>query len=346
MGENNFINSLKFNEDFAPLRKDDEIKFWGETEMKNLIEFYLKNKPENKDISDKEIKENAGRFKINCILGNNWGGKSRLFEGILKNKIEIKNWKNDLSLLAISSNEFKTIKELDTCIDKKNINNLIILDDFFILSNIKSYSTNDYLLWGKWHWNDFIYYFFNFFVKNNNLRLLSSFLWNNIKNFWILSWYNTVINVDELLKNRNNKVANNQKKVNKDRYIINYKILNLLSKKSFFNDINYLNSKNTWLYKFIDYKDIKELSIFFNFLCWFFISKNKEKFPNVFNENWIFIKIFKKDRKKIFWKLIIILFLDLFKWIGKKDENKIEYILSIEKDFLELYEKIILQKKI
>jgi ABC-type cobalamin/Fe3+-siderophores transport system ATPase subunit len=41
---------------------------------------------ENK--SDKEIKDNSERFKINCVLGNNGGGKSRLFEGILRNKEE------------------------------------------------------------------------------------------------------------------------------------------------------------------------------------------------------------------------------------------------------------------
>jgi hypothetical protein len=40
-----------------------------------MIEFYLKNKnnlPENTDKkTDEEISKNAKRFKINCVLGNN-----------------------------------------------------------------------------------------------------------------------------------------------------------------------------------------------------------------------------------------------------------------------------------
>lgn len=85
----NFLESIEFQEDFPPFKwvTDDtkwtKIEFWWEKEVQKMIEFYLKNKnnsPENTEKkSDEEIKKNAERFKINCVLGNNWGGKSRLF---------------------------------------------------------------------------------------------------------------------------------------------------------------------------------------------------------------------------------------------------------------------------
>lgn len=72
----NFLESIKFEEEFLPFKKDTKIEFWGEQKVQRMIEFYLKNKwIEN-------YKENAERFKINCVLGNNWGGKSRLFHSI------------------------------------------------------------------------------------------------------------------------------------------------------------------------------------------------------------------------------------------------------------------------
>ena len=191
MGENNFINSLKFNEDFLPFKKNDEIKFWGETEMKNLIEFYLKNKPENKDISDKEIKENAGRFKINCVLGNNWGGKSRLFEGIYKH-IKWWNWTG--------------IQSLD--IIPENYRGWIILDDFFKLNFDRDASCNSKLLND---WYDFFYTtLIKFLSKNLESKLFKDF-WEidftmtydynfNKKNDDIFEQINTIYIVYEMFK--------------------------------------------------------------------------------------------------------------------------------------------------
>ena len=76
--EPNFLKSIKFEKDFHPFKEWTEINFWWEEEVQRMIEFYLKNqKVEN-------YKKNSERFKINCVLGNNWGGKSRLFEWILQ----------------------------------------------------------------------------------------------------------------------------------------------------------------------------------------------------------------------------------------------------------------------
>ena len=97
MSENtpNFLKSITFEEDFPPFKKWTPIEFWGEKEVQNMIEFYLKHKnnsPENTDKkSDEEISDNAKRFKINCVLGNNWGGKSRLFEWILEKEDILNN---------------------------------------------------------------------------------------------------------------------------------------------------------------------------------------------------------------------------------------------------------------
>lgn len=67
-----FIKKITFQEKFSPFTKDTPITFWWEIEIQNLIEFYLKSK------WNPNAHENAKRFKINCVLGNNGGGKSRL----------------------------------------------------------------------------------------------------------------------------------------------------------------------------------------------------------------------------------------------------------------------------
>lgn len=72
-----FIEEIKFEEDFAPFKEGDRIELKGETEIQNLIEFYLKSK------WVKNPKKNAQRFKINCILWWNGGGKSRIIEYVL-----------------------------------------------------------------------------------------------------------------------------------------------------------------------------------------------------------------------------------------------------------------------
>ena len=67
-----------------PPFKDGRILFKGENEIQSLIKFYL----ENKKIVDSKGNDidpvvNAKRFKINCIVGQNGVGKSRLFSKFL-----------------------------------------------------------------------------------------------------------------------------------------------------------------------------------------------------------------------------------------------------------------------
>ena len=105
---NNFINSVEFVEDFPPFKWGDEIYFWGETEVQNLIKFYLKDKT-ILDSKWKKIsaKDNAERFKINCVLGNNWGGKSRLLNElfyICNNYSTINGWDKNKVIRSIFDN--------------------------------------------------------------------------------------------------------------------------------------------------------------------------------------------------------------------------------------------------
>lgn len=128
--ESKFIEKIKFEEIFPPFAEWQEIEFWWEKQIQDLIEFYLRSKwVEN-------YKKNSERFKINCLLGNNWGGKSRLFEYILNPENKKESSKN----LWFPWMEFKmgTIQDvLDNNNDIKNYN--IILDDFFKASwNIQS----------------------------------------------------------------------------------------------------------------------------------------------------------------------------------------------------------------
>ncbi len=75
--DSKFIEKIKFEEDFPPFKKWQEVKLWWQKQIQDLIEFYLKSK------GVKNYQKNAERFKINCLLGSNGGGKSRIIEYIL-----------------------------------------------------------------------------------------------------------------------------------------------------------------------------------------------------------------------------------------------------------------------
>ncbi len=143
LDENWFIKEISFDEGFLPFKWgiDWKIVFCGTKNMQDLLEFYIKDE------------KNAHRFKINCIVGNNWCGKSRTFEYLL---------------------------------EKKDKDNMVLLDDFFSLWNLFSYeeNVNKYILLRK-----------NLFHKNlspiYNKALLSNYLinkeyWTNL--FTIFSW--------------------------------------------------------------------------------------------------------------------------------------------------------------
>ncbi len=102
-----------------PPFKDGRILFKGENEIQSLIKFYL----ENKKIVDSKGNDidpvvNAKRFKINCIIGENGVGKSRLLKQI---------------------------------IEQKHGEHEVLLDDFFILSQC---FLKDYISWEWWSFSN------------------------------------------------------------------------------------------------------------------------------------------------------------------------------------------------
>jgi hypothetical protein len=110
-------------------------------------------------------------------LGNNGGGKSRLFEGILRNKEE------------------------NICID--NIEwKYIILDDFFKLSWNINYSVNKEIL-EKWNNNKVVINIFKTFIDNKKNKILFNFLNISEKNYkiWISFKLSFLRNIQEYKKN-------------------------------------------------------------------------------------------------------------------------------------------------
>ncbi len=313
MPTNNFIKKIKFNEDFAPFKKDDEIFFGGEKEVQNLIEFYLKNKPENKDKTEKEIKKNAERFKINCVLGNNWGGKSKLFEKI--NEIVEEYY------FIIWWNENRIIKN--------------VFDNFEILSNNSYLSINKKLL--QLEKNKFYYDIYLFLEKYNKKDIFSNFLnlnknfsynleikfhVSNFKDFMIYeslkkaNWWWIWFNFSEFLKNIVKlydiflKTKRNKFKIKLEKYfILNLEILLwtfhflIESQREFF-----LNRKEK-----LSNKNIKVLSSLLNyFLEEINISNN---FNKIFSENRNYLES---------WKENIFTFYNLFD-ISNFQEKLLEY---------------------
>lgn len=150
MSKDKFFDKIKFNKDFPPFKKSEEnegIIFWWQDQIKDFISFYTNDE------------ENAKRFKINCILANNWGWKSRFFEIFKKHFI-------DDSIIFLDENDKEIFKRSDD-LEVKSITKSdyeIILDDFFVLSKNKDYSINKDLL-ELWY-NNFYCNVFNFLQKN------------------------------------------------------------------------------------------------------------------------------------------------------------------------------------
>ena len=192
----NFLESIQFQKKFPPFKwsTDDKkwtkIQFWWEKEVQNMIEFYLKDK-ERKDLKWNIIspKDNAERFKINCVLGNNWGGKSRLFRWLyaIKNiKDRILNNFEVLGILKFQKWEIKSNRNLEGTssnnwvYEKKDI----IIDDFFKLSGNIDLSINRKILNEK-NYNDFLvnfYYYYQDPLTSN--KYIHDFL-KLEKNHWL-----------------------------------------------------------------------------------------------------------------------------------------------------------------
>lgn len=72
------LTKITFTRDFRPFSSGREIQFVKNEEQKRLFSFYAKI-TKMADFSD--------RLRIDCLVGNNWQGKTRIFESLL----EVKN---------------------------------------------------------------------------------------------------------------------------------------------------------------------------------------------------------------------------------------------------------------
>lgn len=144
--ENNFLEKITIqDENFTPFEKGTEIIFWWKEQIQQIIEFYLnttkKIKEGEKWVNEIDFKNNSERFKINCIVWNNWAGKSMLLKYLYDN----------------------------------NSGKEVILDDFFAFSSSIDYSVNKELL-KEWNYNNFYFEVFNFLGNEDYKNTFSSFL--------------------------------------------------------------------------------------------------------------------------------------------------------------------------
>lgn len=183
-----FIESIEFKEWkdwektlFPPFKWGDKVFFWGEDEMQKLIEFYLKDKEiKNSQWEIISAKDNANRFKINCVLGNNWGGKSRLFERIRSEKY------------TKIYPAFEWCKFLDKLEGWKDANGTIIDNTIYSEKSTKNINWDEEIFVDICTW---IIPFLN--LKN----VFDTFLWINLKKWnikvgfhfsiwkWTTTWY-------------------------------------------------------------------------------------------------------------------------------------------------------------
>ena len=83
--DTNFFSHISVND--CPPFKGRSVELKGENEIQALIKFYLDNKKIIKSKkSDIDPEKNSKRFKINCIVGENGVGKSRLLKQIIEQK--------------------------------------------------------------------------------------------------------------------------------------------------------------------------------------------------------------------------------------------------------------------
>mgnify|MGYP003562318850 CR=1 FL=1 len=83
--EKEFLSAVAL-EKLSPF-KDGKIEMGGEKQIQLLIKFYLENKKiVDSEGNDIDPEKNSKRFKINCIVGENGVGKSRLLKQIIKQK--------------------------------------------------------------------------------------------------------------------------------------------------------------------------------------------------------------------------------------------------------------------
>lgn len=115
--EKEFLSAVVLEK--SPPFKDGKIEMGGKNEIQLLIKFYLENK---KIVDSKENGIdpviNAGRFKINCIVGENGTGKSRLLKKIIQQTTKSEVLWDEFFLLEenlhLEKDEKKEVNKLNT----------------------------------------------------------------------------------------------------------------------------------------------------------------------------------------------------------------------------------------
>lgn len=337
MNNNNFLEKIKFN-NVNWFRKNSEINFLGKNEIWNLINFYLQNKTKIKKSESelKKIKKNADRFKINCILWNNWIWKTKVLSNIIHffensnffsnawdKKIIFSNWEY-LNYIGngdiLPSNNFHSFSEIS-----------YIFDDFFILSDMNNYSVNKKILNEKGY-NKFYCNIYNFLKKDKNTKKIFSWFLNLEKNYQIelrigfnswwyqYFWWNYLEFIEYKTKDEHFESSINKGfDFSKSYNIFKYFYLFLSDKKDEkFNNLN----------KFFSKKDIENIWI----NLWDLFIATINNYWNLNNYNWTRNIVFNEYTNLFLEKLdIILFFLELIKKknldkhyndIWEKDVNK------------------------
>ena len=131
-----FIEKIEFNKDFPPFKGWDKFFLDGEKQVQDLVKFYLKSQWKDESFAD--------RIKINCVLGNNGGGKTTLLKWIFRWDIKT-NQSNKL---------LDTFANLDTLIED-SVNNKLIKER---------------------NYNEFYCDAYSFLQDEKNKKIYSSFL--------------------------------------------------------------------------------------------------------------------------------------------------------------------------
>lgn len=322
VNSNIFLESIKMRENFFPFWKGKSILFWWKDEVQNLIKYYLKNKWVKNYIT------NSNRFKINCVLADNWWGKSTLLKLLFitwnhdnffekyrdseKINIEWLFWWNKYSF--IQKNKNTKVRHMN----KIWLNpGFTVLDDFFKLNPLINLSCNNDLL----NHNDFNELFYN--IKKN---LADESFWKEYQNFLnYFLWYKLKgdykLNISMSYINGMYEEEDNNIKDDINRII------------SFF---NFLNKSNIFLEEEKAFIYIHHsLTILKAFTLWFHIKWS-------INNKDVFIEVIKK-LLEIFWKLDYI-FIWKYKETLQFFKEKIDY-KNFEKILKLLLKRVELIKK-
>ncbi len=136
--ENKFIEKIEFLDEYPPFKEWTSIEFWWKKEFQELLSVYWIKKPD--------------RFKLNCIVGGNGAGKSKLLETILKYKSYrevtqdwVTEWHSENPGLWNSEISYLSLDDWSTSFKKDNnqivqIHNL--LDQKIILDDMCGFSRN------------------------------------------------------------------------------------------------------------------------------------------------------------------------------------------------------------